>query len=281
MKNLIVRALSGIVYVGLIVGTLLWCAEAFTVLMLVLGILACREFQKMTQGDPVSWIQVANRSLDMLVVGFAILIPYLVLSYFGLPLAMLFGVIILLIYPVTRLTLGLYDDMRKALVGTAWSTLGTVYIGFGLAAVTFLGTGYMLDKWFMLSIFIMIWLNDTGAYCVGSLFGRRKLFERLSPKKSWEGFWGGFMFDVLAGLACALWFNTTDASIVWWIGLGAIVSVVSTWGDLYESLIKRTEGVKDAGNIIPGHGGILDRIDSLLFVAPVVLAYCCITLILF
>ncbi|MDE6041846.1 MAG: phosphatidate cytidylyltransferase [Muribaculaceae bacterium] len=281
MKNLIVRALSGIVYVGLIVGTLLWCAEAFTVLMLVLGILACREFQKMTQGDPVSWIQVANRSLDMLVVGFAILIPYLVVSYFGLPLAMLFGVIILLIYPVTRLTLGLYDDMRKALVGTAWSTLGTVYIGFGLAAVTFLGTGYMLDKWFMLSIFIMIWLNDTGAYCVGSLFGRRKLFERLSPKKSWEGFWGGFMFDVLAGLACALWFNTTDASIVWWIGLGAIVSVVSTWGDLYESLIKRTEGVKDAGNIIPGHGGILDRIDSLLFVAPVVLAYCCITLILF
>ena len=281
MKNLIVRALSGIVYVGLIVGTLLWCAEAFTVLMLVLGILACREFQKMTQGDPVSWIQVANRSLDMLVVGFANLIPYLVLSYFGLPLAMLFGVIILLIYPVTRLTLGLYDDMRKALVGTAWSTLGTVYIGFGLAAVTFLGTGYMLDKWFMLSIFIMIWLNDTGAYCVGSLFGRRKLFERLSPKKSWEGFWGGFMFDVLAGLACALWFNTTDASIVWWIGLGAIVSVVSTWGDLYESLIKRTEGVKDAGNIIPGHGGILDRIDSLLFVAPVVLAYCCITLILF
>lgn len=281
MKNLIVRALSGIVYVGLIVGTLLWCAEAFTVLMLVLGILACREFQKMTQGDPVSWIQVANRSLDMLVVGFAILIPYLVVSYFGLPLAMLFGVIILLIYPVTRLTLGLYDDMRKALVGTAWSTLGTVYIGFGLAAVTFLGTGYMLDKWFMLSIFIMIWLNDTGAYCVGSLFGRRKLFERLSPKKSWEGFWGGFMCDVLAGLACALWFNTTDASIVWWIGLGAIVSVVSTWGDLYESLIKRTEGVKDAGNIIPGHGGILDRIDSLLFVAPVVLAYCCITLILF
>lgn len=281
MKNLIVRALSGIVYVGLIVGTLLWCAEAFTVLMLVLGILACREFQKMTQGDPVSWIQVANRSLDMLVVGFAILISYLVVSYFGLPLAMLFGVIILLIYPVTRLTLGLYDDMRKALVGTAWSTLGTVYIGFGLAAVTFLGTGYMLDKWFMLSIFIMIWLNDTGAYCVGSLLGRRKLFERLSPKKSWEGFWGGFMFDVLAGLACALWFNTTDASIVWWIGLGAIVSVVSTWGDLYESLIKRTEGVKDAGNIIPGHGGILDRIDSLLFVAPVVLAYCCITLILF
>lgn len=281
MKNLIVRALSGIVYVGLIVGTLLWCAEAFTVLMLVLGILACREFQKMTQGDPVSWIQVANRSLDMLVVGFAILIPYLVVSYFGLPLAMLFGVIILLIYPVTRLTLGLYDDMRKALLGTAWSILGTVYIGFGLAAVTFLGTGYMLDKWFMLSIFIMIWLNDTGAYCVGSLFGRRKLFERLSPKKSWEGFWGGFMFDVLAGLACALWFNTTDASIVWWIGLGAIVSVVSTWGDLYESLIKRTEGVKDAGNIIPGHGGILDRIDSLLFVAPVVLAYCCITLILF
>ena len=281
MKNLIVRALSGIVYVGLIVGTLLWCAEAFTVLMLVLGILACREFQKMTQGDPVSWIQVANRSLDMLVVGFAILIPYLVVSYFGLPFAMLFGVIILLIYPVTRLTLGLYDDMRKALLGTAWSILGTVYIGFGLAAVTFLGTGYMLDKWFMLSIFIMIWLNDTGAYCVGSLLGRRKLFERLSPKKSWEGFWGGFMFDVLAGLACALWFNTTDASIVWWIGLGAIVSVVSTWGDLYESLIKRTEGVKDAGNIIPGHGGILDRIDSLLFVAPVVLAYCCITLILF
>lgn len=277
MKNVVIRACSGIVYIALIVGSILWCYEAFTVLMLLFGILATREYQKMTQGDPRSWIQVANRSLDMLAVGFIILLPYLVNSFFGIQMAIYFGVFLLTIYPVTRFTLALYDDMKIALSGTAWSMLNLFYIGLGVSS---LGWLYMLTgagSTLVLMMFILIWLNDTGAYCVGMKLGRRKLFERLSPKKSWEGFWGGFTFDVLAAAAFGLWWNSLDMNIVWWIGMGAVVSIFSTWGDLFESLIKRTEGVKDAGNLIPGHGGILDRIDSLLFVAPALLAYVLIT----
>ena len=119
-------------------------------------------------------------------------------------------------------------------------------------------------------MFVMIWLNDTGAFLVGSAIGSHRLFARLSPKKSWEGFFGGFAFSIIAGyLAHSLlpeYFAGYSANA---LGLlGAIVSVISTWGDLFESMIKRQMGVKDSGNLIPGHGGILDRIDSLLFVAP-------------
>lgn len=277
MKNVVMRACSGIVYIALIIGAVLWCYEAFTVLLLLFGIVATREYQKMTQGDPRSWIQVANRSLDMLAVGFIILIPYLILSFFGIQMAIYFAVFILLIYPVIRFTLALYDDMKIALTSTAWSTLNLFYIGLGLAATSWLYTLTDYGNLLILIVFILIWLNDTGAYCVGMTLGRRRLFERLSPKKSWEGFWGGFAFDVLAALAVGLWWERTGESIWWWMALGALVSIASTWGDLFESLIKRTEGVKDAGNLIPGHGGILDRIDSLLFVGPAVVAYVLLT----
>ncbi len=277
MKNVVVRACSGIVYIALIVGAILWCYEAFTILLLLLGILACREFDKMTQGEPRSWVQVANRSLDLLIVGCAILIPYLVSSFFGIQMAIYFGFFLLVIFPIVRLTLALYDNQGNALASSAWSMLALIYIGVGLAMTS---TVYMVvdsPKSMLLIMFILIWLNDTGAYCVGMKFGRRRLFERLSPKKSWEGFWGGMAFDILAGIVIWLWFNQAGQPVWWWICLGILVSVASTWGDLFESLIKRTEGVKDAGNIIPGHGGILDRIDSLLFVGPAVLAYILLT----
>ena len=134
--------------------------------------------------------------------------------------------------------------------------------------------------WLVLMMFVMIWLNDTGAYCVGSLFGRHRLCERLSPKKSWEGFWGGMAFCIIAGAVCCFinngWSMASEGcaiSLVKWVGLGMLVSLMSTWGDLFESLIKRSLGVKDSGHLIPGHGGILDRIDSLLLVAPATFVY--------
>ena len=128
---------------------------------------------------------------------------------------------------------------------------------------------------FVLAVFVLIWLNDTGAFCVGSLFGRHRLFERISPKKSWEGFFGGLIFCLVAAAILKTCFGEyfPGMGMLLMLGLGAVVSVFGTWGDLVESLIKRTLGVKDSGHVLPGHGGILDRIDSLLLVIPAVLAY--------
>ena len=124
-------------------------------------------------------------------------------------------------------------------------------------------------------MFIMIWLNDTGAFCVGSMIGKHKLFPRISPNKSWEGFFGGVVFAIASAFVFKYGFPQyfDNISIGGLCGLGVVVSAFATWGDLVESLIKRTLGVKDSGTLLPGHGGILDRIDSLLLVVPASLLY--------
>ena len=137
-----------------------------------------------------------------------------------------------------------------------------------------------------LSVFIFLWVNDTGAYCVGSLLGRHKLFPRISPGKSWEGSIGGAVFVLLVAWGIGWLDNMQVAdmdhpstlftgmlSIPEWLGLGLVVVVFGTWGDLVESLFKRTLGIKDSGSILPGHGGMLDRFDSSLLAIPAVVVY--------
>ena len=128
-----------------------------------------------------------------------------------------------------------------------------------------------------LSVFIFLWVNDTGAYCAGSLFGKHKLFPRVSPAKSWEGSIGGAVFVLIAAaiIGHIESANMGDGalSIVVWMGLGLVVVVFGTLGDLVESLMKRTLGIKDSGNILPGHGGMLDRFDSSLMAIPASVVY--------
>ena len=122
-----------------------------------------------------------------------------------------------------------------------------------------------------LAIYVFIWANDTGAYLVGSLIGRHRLFPRISPKKSWEGSIGGALLTVGCGVAVAQFCSFMN---VWqWIGMALVVVVFGTFGDLTESMIKRHLGIKDSGNMLPGHGGILDRLDSMLFAIPAVMVY--------
>ena len=127
-----------------------------------------------------------------------------------------------------------------------------------------------------MSIYVFLWVNDTGAYCTGSLLGRHKLFPRISPGKSWEGSIGGGLL-VLAVAALIGWYeNQSGAStmnILEWMGLGLVVVFFGTWGDLVESLFKRTLGIKDSGDILPGHGGMLDRFDSSLMAIPAAVVY--------
>lgn len=129
-----------------------------------------------------------------------------------------------------------------------------------------------------LSVFVFLWINDTGAYCCGSLLGRHKLFPRISPGKSWEGSVGGGLFVVgAAALICSLadsyGINDLGLNMYEWMGLGLVVVIFGTWGDLVESLFKRTLGIKDSGTILPGHGGMLDRFDSSLLAIPAAVVY--------
>jgi phosphatidate cytidylyltransferase len=150
--------------------------------------------------------------------------------------------------------------------------------------LAFNNTGEQLaefNTWLPLSVFIFLWVSDTGAYCCGSLLGKHKLFPRISPGKSWEGSIGGGIFVLIA--ATIIWYFvgnneestifTLHSSLPFWLGLGLVVCVFGTWGDLVESLFKRTIGIKDSGNILPGHGGMLDRFDSSLMAFPAAVIY--------
>ncbi|MDH6358981.1 phosphatidate cytidylyltransferase [Parabacteroides sp. PF5-9] len=124
---------------------------------------------------------------------------------------------------------------------------------------------------YVLAIFIFVWLNDTGAYLIGSLFGKRRLFERISPKKSWEGFLGGLLVALATSQAFA-WY-APEITRLQWLGLAFVIVVFGTWGDLIESLFKRTLNIKDSGTVFPGHGGMLDRFDSVILAIPATYVY--------
>lgn len=270
MKNIVTRSLSGVVYVALIVAALLAGTYWFMALMALFAMLAVREFQTLTSSTTGrSPLRLLISTVDIAATVALCLITYEFMT------AVVWDAVIIAIYLVVRVVISLYDTRPDAFAAVGRSVLSVIYIGVPLALAALLNNMSHKPNHLMLIIFIMIWLNDTGAYCVGCTFGRHRLFERLSPKKSWEGFWGGLVFCVGAGAACSVALDS--GSMVEWIGLGLVVCVFSTWGDLFESLMKRSLGVKDSGHLIPGHGGILDRIDSLLLVAPACFVYSLLT----
>lgn len=266
MKPIITRSISGAVYVALIITTLLLKDHLyFSLLMAVFAGIAVWELDHITApantyfGDTLTVVDVAVAIASVAAVG-------LFFTTFTAALLLLFG---LLFYPVVRLTAALYLKQHNAFQGAATSMLSLLYIVLPLIMLCFVAFDNCSKV--ILASFIMIWLNDTGAFLVGSAIGKHKLWERLSPKKSWEGFFGGFAFAVIGAVVAGY---ILHGNMLMWGIYGAVVSVLSTYGDLFESLIKRSFGVKDSGRIIPGHGGILDRIDSLLFVAPACFFFC-------
>ncbi len=277
MKNIVTRSLSGIVYIALIVGSILGGGNYFNALCVAFALLAVWEFQGIVlPGGRRPWL-VAGRVADICAAGVITALP----AIFEASLAAFeASLCVLLLYPIARFVISLYDRGTDAYACALRSVASLMYIALPLAALNLAYVAFSEGKWLVLLMFAMIWLNDTGAYCVGSLIGRRKLFERLSPKKSWEGFFGGLAFCLAAGALAALFLLPDSLGVLSGLGLGAVVGVFSTWGDLFESLLKRSHGIKDSGKLIPGHGGILDRIDSLLFVAPVTLVYLFITVVI-
>ena len=177
----------------------------------------------------------------------------------------------------------LYAKQEDPIHDWAYTMMSQMYVVLPFSLLNMLAfraapEGIMYIYTLPLSVFVFLWVNDTGAYCCGSLFGKHKLFPRISPGKSWEGSIGGGIFVLAA--AALVWYltdsnnmNSTGMGMWEWMGLGLTVVVFGTWGDLVESLFKRTLGIKDSGNILPGHGGMLDRFDSSLLAIPAAVVY--------
>ena len=275
MKNFIVRTITGIFFVAaIIVGFL--TAQAMVALFALVTGLTVWEFTGLVNDRPYVSVNrfictVSGVYLFVAMAGYnsgmtpaTVFIPYLV------------SIVYLLVAE-------LYLQAKDPINNWAYTMLSQLYIALPfslLNVLAFRSNGYNIEYSYLapLAVFVFLWMNDTGAYCVGSLLGRHKLFPRVSPGKTWEGSIGGALLVV--AVALAIWHFTTlygvndlGLSAAEWAGMGLVVVVFGTWGDLVESLFKRTLGVKDSGNILPGHGGMLDRFDSSLLAVPAVVVY--------
>jgi phosphatidate cytidylyltransferase len=166
----------------------------------------------------------------------------------------------------------LYTASRYPFANIAYMTLGMFYIGIPFALLNFIAfDGSHFYSKIVFGLLVLTWVNDTGAYLVGSQFGKTPLFPRISPRKTWEGTIGGISTTILCGLILSIFI--TDIAPLNWIVLAMMVAMFGTLGDLVESMLKRSVGIKDSGTLLPGHGGLLDRFDAFIFVIPFAAAY--------
>ena len=289
MTNLIQRTLSGAVYVAVVIAAILVHPIAFAALFAVISTLAVREFHTIT-GD-AAYTKVFGMLLNILLfVGVGIwqfcdrLIAtnYVYETSIAQLIAFAYIVVLLiaLVYELTQYT--------SASPAAHWGHLLTGQVMVALPFATMLIV-LAYSKWLLLALFVLLWTNDTGAYCVGSLTAKRKngnhkMSPHVSPKKSWEGLFGGAVFVLLAAwlLVRCGWFDCVDGwqyalqpHVKYWVALsfGLLAVIAGTLGDLMESLLKRSYGIKDSGRFLPGHGGVLDRFDSLLLATPVLAVF--------
>lgn len=271
-NNFIQRAVTGVLFVTVLVGCILYSPFSFGILFTIISALSVHEFARLiNQNGEIS----LNKTITSL--GGA----YLFLALMSFCTQQSVGARVFLPYLALLLYLmitELYLKKKNPTGNWAYSMLSQLYVALPFALLNVLAfqnspeTGSVTYNPILpLSIFVFIWLSDTGAYCVGSLIGKHRLFERISPKKSWEGSIGGGAFSIASSLAFAHFFPFMS----WWqwAGLATIVVIFGTWGDLTESLMKRQLGIKDSGNILPGHGGMLDRFDSALMAIPAAVVY--------
>ena len=270
MNNFVQRTLSAIVYAGLVLTSILLQPQCFGthpllfgVLFLIVSTLAVREFHVLVGSD------VRLQSYAMIANALMFTTLYFLFYGDGIWSALLVAyVAIMLLALITQL----FRENGNPIA--AWGNLCASQIMVALPFALMNGV-MMHNRYMLLALFILLWVNDSGAYIVGSLTaklpkGNHKMFPRVSPAKSWEGLIGGVAFSLLAGYVfyCVGW--TAELGLANSLWFAAFGSFFGTLGDLMESLFKRTLGVKDSGKFMPGHGGVLDRFDSLLLATPVI-----------
>lgn len=272
-KNLIIRTLTGIVFVLVMVFGIVLDFSTMGVLFTLVTALSVNEFCSLVnQRD-----NVEVNPMICTVSG-----AYLFLAFFGYcsqltPTPAVF--IPYLISIVYLLISELYLQRESPLNNWAYTMFSQMYVALPFSLLPALA--FMTDpahpndlyyRWiFPLAVFLFLWTSDSGAYCFGSLLGRHRLFERISPKKSWEGSIGGALLSLVAAWLLSRY--DTSLTLPQWLGFALVVVVFGTWGDLVESLFKRQLGIKDSGSFLPGHGGLLDRFDSSLLAIPAVTVY--------
>lgn len=270
-SNFLQRAITGVIFVAVLVSCILGGPISFTILFALISALTINEF-----GNIVNRMEHTHMNKPISIL--AGLFLFLCFGYIGVVpganeifIPYLFLILYLFISE-------LYKKQPNPLNNWAYAMMSQIYIALSFALLNVLAyhssateSVSQYNPILPLSIFIFNWVNDTGAYCTGMLFGKHRLFERISPKKSWEGSIGGAVFSIIAAIVLAHFFTFLSTGV--WIGLGLTVVVFGTWGDLTESLMKRTLGIKDSSNILPGHGGMLDRFDSTLMAVPAAVVY--------
>ena len=277
MKNFIVRTITGVLFVAAIVCSFLRPEAMILLFSLVTGLTIweftglVNDYQNITVNRMICTIAgvyffLAMAGYNSGLTPASVFIPYLV------------SIIYLLIAE-------LYLKQPDPISDWAYTMMSQLYIALPFSLLNALAFHQAADAPYVvyepvlpLSVFVFLWLNDTGAYLCGSLLGKHKLFPRISPGKSWEGsIGGGILVMVVAALipTCLAQLLSINyhLSTIQWVGLGLTIVIFGTWGDLIESLFKRTIGIKDSGNILPGHGGMLDRFDSSLLAIPAAVVY--------
>jgi len=266
MNNFVTRTLSSVVYVAVIVSAVLVHPISFALVFGLIAMLAVREFMTLQQAS------VFQQIISIIAAGCLFAIFWCLCGGVAcecLPCLLAAYGVLLMIAVVAELFLKAENPIAN------WGLLmqSQIMIALPFALMNYIGAK---SPYVLLALFIAIWINDAGAYIIGSLMGKRKggnhkMFPRVSPAKSWEGLCGGVLFTLLAGVVFYYlgWIKPC------WLALAvsAIASVAGTLGDLVESLMKRTIGVKDSGRFLPGHGGVLDRFDSLLLATPAICVF--------
>ena len=275
MKNFIIRTITGIIFVAAIVASFLR-PEAMVLLFSIVTGLTVWEFTGLVN-------EREHVTVNRFICTVAAVYLFFAMTYYC---SDLYGgaakSVVFIPYLVTIIYLlisELYLKQTDPIEDWAYTMLSQMYIALPLSLLNVLaftatpeGT-VTFNPLLPLSVFVFLWVNDSGAYCIGSLIGRHKLFPRISPGKSWEGSVGGAVFVLAAAYAIHYFLDVPVTNLYHWLGLGLVVVVFGTWGDLVESLLKRTLGVKDSGDILPGHGGMLDRFDSALLAIPASVVY--------
>lgn len=258
------RAITGVIFVIVLISSLLLGKWSFAAFFMLVSLLSLDEFYKIVNKNEIKPNRIAGFLFGLSL--------FLLFAFFKIDLISLNHFLYLIPFMTLVFWWELYRKEEKPFINIAYTFLGIIFTV--IPFLFFINLGFLEGEYnfhYPLGFLILLWASDTGAYLTGMSLGKTKLFERHSPKKTWEGFFGGLAFSAIAALILSRYF--VGIGMWQWIVSSLIIVVFGTYGDLSESMLKRSYQIKDSGNLLPGHGGLLDRFDGLLLAAPLVYAF--------